>query len=267
MELQRPRCLQQQQRETLFCQNNASIVNLKRAVGDTVSRGLLVTLSGIESSGKSTQLKRLEEDLRGGGRRPPIQVWIRPGYTRNLEALKRLSGSRSSRPAAGEGSPRPFPRRAEGFRSPLRRRLWLSLALIDLIWVFAVQVRYWRAMGRTVICDRYLWDCLVDFRVNFPDDPVERWLLGRALTALTPDPDIAFFLLIPVDESLRRSDTRERRFRESPAVLERRLAEYESQAGGLGWPVLDGRRPVEELAEEIRMGVAQAAGSAGKRGA
>ena len=122
-------------------------------------------------------------------------------------------------------------------------------------------------MGRTVICDRYLWDCLVDFRVNFPDDRVERRFLGRALKTLTPAPDIAFFLLIPVEESLRRSETRERRYRESQSVLDRRLEEYEAQARALGSPVLDGRHSAEELAKEIQLRVAAVRGSAGKRGA
>jgi dTMP kinase len=142
------------------------------------------------------------------------------------------------------------------------KRLWLSLALIDLIWLYGLQVRYWLSRGRTVICDRYLWDCLVDFRVNFPSDAVESGLLGRVLTALAPRPDVAFFLLISVEESLLRSKQRERRFRETEAVLQQRLEEYRTVADQFQWPVLDGQRPVEEVAEEIQSKVAAIAESA-----
>lgn len=228
-----------------------------------MSRALLVCLSGIESSGKSTQLDRLVENARRRGLRP-VCLWTRPGYTRNLEAAKRLVQRLTSARVAGSGSgaagsergPRAYPRRGDGFRSALAKRLWLSLALVDLIWVYGVEVRYWLSRGRTVICDRYLWDCLVDFRVNFPGDDVESGLLGRMLTALTPRPDVAFFLLISVEESLRRSEQRERRFRETEAVLQLRLEEYRTLADEFRWPVLDGQRPAEEVSEEIQSKIA-----------
>jgi thymidylate kinase len=236
-----------------------------------MSRALLICLSGIESSGKSTQIEGLMESARRTGRRP-IHLWTRPGYTRNLEAAKRLArrlaGSRGGgrKVGAAERAPRSYPRRAEGFRGPFQRHVWLSLALIDLIWAYGFQIRLWRAMGRTVICDRYIWDCVVDFRVNFPEDAVESRLLFRLLRALSPTPDAAFFLLLPVAESVRRSQLRERRFREADAVLERRREAYESLALETGWPVLDGRRPAEELAEEIRSRVAAVTESAPQPG-
>ena len=234
-----------------------------------MSRGLLVCLSGIESSGKSSQLKLLMENAYRQGLRP-VHLWTRPGYTRNLEAAKRLvrqlmsarAAGRSSGSSTAERVPRVYPRRGKGFRSALKKRLWLSLALIDLIWVYGVQVRYWLSRGRTVICDRYLWDCLVDFRVNFPSDAVESGFLGRMLTALAPRPDVAFVLLISVEESLRRSKQRERRFRETEAVLQQRLAEYRTVADQFQWPVLDGQRPAEEVAAEIQSKVAAIAKSA-----
>jgi thymidylate kinase len=216
-------------------------------------------LSGLESSGKSTQLKLLMESAHRQGLRP-VYLWTRPGYTRNLETAKRLVRRLTRRSAAGRSSgsstaervQRDYPRRGEGFRSPRLRRLWLSIALFDLIWVYALQVRYWQFRGRTVICDRYLWDCLVDFRVNFPNDAVESGLLGRILTALTPRPDIAFILLISVAESLRRSEHRERKFRETEAVLEQRLEQYRSVADQFQWPLLDAQRPIDEVAAEIQ---------------
>jgi len=219
-----------------------------------VSRGLLISVSGIDSSGKSTQLSRLLEAAQARGERP-VRLWSRPGYTPTLEAAKAsLKRFRSSGAAATntEGAkPRTYPRRAASFRSGLRKRAWLSLALLDLIWWYGVRLRAWRAAGRTVICDRYLPDCWVDFRVNFPDDDVESWLLARALAAVAPRPDAAFLLHIPVEESLQRSLGRDRRFRESAAVLGRRLAVYEALAGESGVAPLDGRRPAEALAREI----------------
>ena len=87
-----------------------------------MSRGLLVCLSGIESSGKSSQLKLLTENAYRQGLRP-VHLWTRPGYTRNLEAAKRLvrqlmsarAAGRSSGSSTAERVPRAYPRRGEGF--------------------------------------------------------------------------------------------------------------------------------------------------------
>lgn len=230
-------------------------------------RGLLICLSGIESSGKSTQLRRLMEYAHAQGLRP-IYIWTRPGYTRNLEACKRfiqslksdarsrgkVEASRSENQVvpAPERKQRDYPRKAERFDSALGRRVWLALSLIDLIIVYGVQVRFRLWRGQTVICDRYLWDGLVDYRNNFPDDAVESGILWRILRATTPRPDVAYFLLISVEESLHRSKSRERGFQDSEAVLQKRLEQYELVAEQFQWPVLDGQRPVDELAEEIR---------------
>ena len=242
-----------------------------------MSRGLLICLSGIESSGKSTQLKRLMAFAHARGLRP-VYMWTRPGYTRNLEAckqfVKRLKagvGSRGKAEARRSENPdvpahqlrqRDYPRRAEGFDSALGRRVWLVLSLIDLIIVYGLQVRYRLWRGQTVVCDRYLWDGLVDYRSNFPDDNVESGILWRILRAMTPLPDVAYLLLIPVEESLHRSKLRQRGFQDSEAVLQKRLEQYQLVAEQIQWPVLDGQRPVDELALEIQSKVAALVGAA-----
>ena len=106
-----------------------------------------------------------------------------------------------------------------------------------------------------IFCDRYLWDCLVDLRINFPNDAVESGLLGRMLVALTPRADIAFFLLISVEESLRRSKQRESKIPETEAVLKLRLEQYQIVADQFQWPVLDAERPIAEVAEKIHQAV------------
>lgn len=217
-----------------------------------MSAGLLICVSGIESSGKSTQLERLERAAADAGERP-IVVWSRPGYTPTLEAVKRTAKRLRGRAEGGppSGTPRVYPRRAAGFRSRLALRAWLGAALLDLIWLYAVRVRLWRAAGRTVICDRYWLDCAVDFRVNFPEQHVESSRLGRILRATAPRPDVALLLELPVADSMRRSEGRERRFRENEEVLEQRFAAYADLARETGTRVIDAQQPPERVAEVI----------------
>lgn len=211
------------------------------------TRGSLITFSGLDGAGKSTQIELLMERLRQDGQ-DPLYVWTRGGYTPLFERLKKLARRlpRRGLPPAGNN-----PQRARAFGKSWVRRLWLTLALLDLLWVWGVQLHWRRWRGRTVVCDRYLWDTLLDLGLNFSQERVDRWWLWRLLARVAPRPDVAFLLLVDVDESVRRSDAKGEPFRDPPEVLARRLAQYRAWAKEGHWHVLDGRRPIPELAAQV----------------
>lgn len=227
------------------------------------AQGLIIALSGIDSSGKSTQREQLADALRARGAEP-VFVWTRPGYGRRTRVLKRTyrrlrrgatkpfaanATARSERSSKGKNR---YPRRAENLPNPVVRRLWLTMALADLLWVYVVQVRWLRARGRAVICDRYLTDALVDFRVYFPDDAVEQRLLGRLLLHFAARPDVAVCLLVPAEESQKRSQLRERKHQDELDVLKVRIGHYRQVCAELGTTVVDGTLPPDRLSKEIR---------------
>lgn len=211
--------------------------------------GKLIVFSGLDGAGKSTQIDLLMEDLQARGQQP-IYLWTRGGYTPTFNALKallrRLSRGRAVPPSGHN------PQRTEALAEVKTRRLWLWIALLDLMWVYGAQVRWWLWCDKSVVCDRYLWDTLVDFRLNFPQEAVEQWWLWRLLVRVTPKPDAAFLLMVPVEESIRRSDTKREPFRDSPAVLAQRLTHYQALAEGGHWLVLDGRHSVHDLASQVK---------------
>jgi thymidylate kinase len=222
-------------------------------------RGQLIALSGVDCAGKTTQRELLFTRL-WFLRRQPVTLWSRAGYTPALEALKRAAGvlrGRKKRPRTGvSAEPSRYPRRAADLGSPLRRWLWLNAALLDLVWVYGVRVRVLRALGRTVICDRYLLDCLVDFRVNFPEDRVEQRWLWRALRTLAVRPDTALCFVIPPERTLERAQQKSRFHRETLEVLERRWRAYRVLSSQLDVEVLDGLRPADEIAGAVWRSVA-----------
>lgn len=208
-----------------------------------------IVFSGLDGAGKSTQIDLLIEHLKSQGHQP-VYLWTRGGYTPLMNSLKdglrRVSGNKAI-PSSG-----PSEQRDKTLARPSIRKVWLHLAILDLIWIYAVKVRMWQSQGKVVVCDRYLDDTLLDFRQNFPQEDVERWLAWRLLRFLSAKADAIFLLLIPVDVSLKRSQQKDEPFPDSPEVLAWRLAEYQKLAQQRHWQILDGCQPLESVAIQIQ---------------
>jgi dTMP kinase len=209
--------------------------------------GLLISFSGIDGAGKSTQIGLLLNHLQRAGKKP-IYIWSRGGYTPLFETVKTLLRRFFGRlmPPSGKN-----PQRTKVLTKPWMSRLWLFLALVDMIWLYGLKIRWLRWRGEVLVNDRYLDDTMIDFRLNFPQMNIKNWWLWKGLSLMSPKPDIAFLLLIPVEESIRRSDLKGEPFKDSPDVLAQRLWYYQSLAQTGNWRSLDGLRPVPELFKEI----------------
>lgn len=216
----------------------------------------LITFSGSDGAGKTTQINLLIDHLREQGQRP-VYLWVRGGYTplfvKAKALLRRAPGGRVV-PPPGQSA-----KRQQALGKSWVRRLWLTVSLLDLMLTYGVLVRWWRRRGRTVVCDRYLWDTELDFQLNFPQEQVATWRLYRLLTKIVPRPSVSFLLLLPVDESVRRSKLKREPFPDTPEVLAARLAFYQETSARWRCQVLDGRRTIAELAAEIREQVAATA--------
>ena len=210
---------------------------------------MLVAFSGIDGAGKSTQTSHLQAYLETQGLKP-VYLWSRGGYTTLFNglksALRRFGGNRLPPPGISE-------RRQAYMQRRWVRCLWLVLSLLDLVRVYGLTIRFWRLLGRPVLCDRYLWDTLIDLRLNFPAENVERWWLWRLLVRLAPQPDVSFLLMIPVEESLRRSQEKDEPFPEPEEGRRRRYAQYQQlQQKGHWSVVIDATKPVDQVWAEIR---------------
>lgn len=208
----------------------------------------LFVFSGIDGAGKTTQIESFLSSLRQAGHRPKL-IWSRGGYTPGVNLLKAMMRRifRRQVPAAGPSS-----QRDAAFLHGGVRRCWLRLAIVDLAFYYGVWIRFLRWTGRTVVCDRYWQDTLLDFQTNFAGENVDRWFLWRLFVRFCPRPSGAILFLIPVDESIQRCQQKDEPFPATPEVLARRHSAYETWAAVGDWHVIDGLRPVEDIAEEIR---------------
>ena len=55
------------------------------------------------------------------------------------------------------------------FKNIFIQYIWIYAAILDLLRIYAFAIRWNLLIGKKVICDRYIWDTLIDFKIMFPE--------------------------------------------------------------------------------------------------
>ena len=205
---------------------------------------MLITFSGMDGAGKSTQIDLLEDKLRQNGFRCK-KIWARGGYTPGFELLKKLVRLILGRSAIPQGK---SAKRTKVISKPAVARVWLILAMLDLIVLYAIYMRFQLILGKKIICDRYVEDTYIDFMLNFPQIDFEKMLLWKVLVFSAPRPTLAILLLLPVAISMKRSKEKNEPYPDSEATLEKRLEQYTSNEAMARYKylVLYGKNSIEQ---------------------
>ena len=198
-----------------------------------------IALSGIDGAGKSTQLELLKAHLENRGD-DVIYLWTRGGNTPGTNAVKALLRKFAGKklPPSGHSEKRDLM-----LSNGLTQRLWLTLAIFDLLRIYGFCIRWWLFLGKSVVCDRYLWDSLIDFKVMFPGINIEQWLLWKILVRLTPVPDKPVLLMIPSQMS---ADRCAQKYDPFPDTPERRILRYDLYSKAPTPPDVKALRPYYE---------------------
>lgn len=208
---------------------------------------MIVTFSGMDSAGKSTQIKLLESSLQRQKIRV-YSVWTRGGYTPGFEILKRFA-----RTLLGKKFP-------ESGKSQARSRvlaktwvayIWLTVAMLDLVIVYGVSIRLRSLLRQVVICDRYLGDTALDFSINYPHIDFEKMLAWKLLCWVTPKPNHSFLLLLSVKTSIARSRKKKEPFPDDFNTLEQRLNLYQYSPWFHGGIKINGEDSINKIKEII----------------
>ena len=210
---------------------------------------MIVSISGLDGAGKSTQIEMLSERLIEDGISTKI-IWARGGYTPIFEKLKKIIRRIGRNKVAPPG---PSLKRKEQLANPLVQKVWLIIAVFDLVLIWGVYARFLSLLGVAVICDRYINDTLLAFRRNFPRSNIENSVYWYFLRFIIPKPDSAFLLWVPVDVSEERSKLKNDPFPDSRETLIWRLESYQDKAifPEAEYKLLDGRLALKNIADEI----------------
>jgi thymidylate kinase len=195
-------------------------------------RGMIVSLSGIDGSGKTVHVRSLERAFATADTLTST-YWSRFGSS----ARKSGFGRRGAEEVKISDTATSLARRRRRLAHPAVRFGWLTYNLAQLVLRYNVVVRLRSLFGRVVICDRYVYDAVVEICASLPENPgLSRWA-ERVLTRLCPRPDVAWLLDVPAELSVERQAD-ENRSTASREELSRQRSTYVALARTYGLRVV-----------------------------
>lgn len=248
----------------------------RRARSRLPQRTQVVSVSGLDGAGKSSQASALRDTLDELGV-AVAREWMPLGHARRHRAIRTLRNSAEAAlrlvgrfsvgstqidgPATVARDETDSPR---GTISPAKRLREKSM-IVTHSWATVVAVhqglqhriavlRHFRS-GKIVIFDRYTLDAASQLRFFYGSKHrfrFQKWLICR----ISPKPRRSYLLAVPPEVVLRRKDDMQYTLDE----LDEQAALLSEEAVRLAIPQLDGTRPAEELSEEIARGVWSVAG-------
>jgi thymidylate kinase len=216
---------------------------------------VVVSLSGLDGSGKSTQARMLVDAFNRIGVESAIE-WAKLGEDRRLWSVRRVGvrlfdiGRRTSvrRPPVEVRSEGADTTEGVAISGSSTSTAWAAVVLASNVWTYRRQVRRYTGRVTFLVYDRYVLDSAVHLRWRYRVDGRAAEVLTAALVRLSPRPIRAFYLQMPPDAAQRRK-------MEDPLDVLRQQAEHYQEAlattAGSEVVALDGTRPAEELATTI----------------
>ncbi|MDI3488524.1 MAG: hypothetical protein PWR26_1241 [Methanosarcinales archaeon] len=206
-----------------------------------MSKGSLICFTGIDGSGKSTLAEMLvgRMDAEGMEVRYVHNVYNSLLLRPIMELMKRTvfkGKTISENYWAFEST------RNELFEKPLLSTLYKYAVLLDYIAQTVFSVKMPLIMGKNVVCDRYVYDVIVNLAVELHLSREETKRLARWCFRVLSKPDVLFLLDVPEDVAYKRKD-------DVPSIeyLRERKRVYMDVAEDGGIIRLDGTKSVDEL--------------------
>jgi hypothetical protein len=204
----------------------------------TMTRPRFIYVTGADGTGKSTQARLLIDHLRSRGIQC-LHLWLRFPFFFSLPLLVYARWRGYSWYEADGGVRHGYWdfRNSWGLRVFLPWVLFVDAALAALRRVY---IPLW--LGSTLVCERFVWDMLVDLAVAFDDGDIHSRLPGRLYMHLLPRDTVV--ILLDLDTGTirgRRADL------QADRRLEARLQAFRNMAFIYSIPVLSSRISIEEV--------------------
>jgi len=202
-------------------------------------KNMLVSFSGIDGTGKTTQINKLVNRFKG--------MMIPAQYGRCLWSPK------VSYPLMGVLFVLKGWRRKDYRKSRILRKVWNYIVILDFLYIYFFNIKKHLLVGKTVFCDRYVYDLIA----TLMHDGLYNESASKILLKLAPQPDLVFMLDIPADVSdSRKDDTQgwldERKVEEGALeYLEIMRENFMAISKSLNIPIINATKGIDEMHEEF----------------
>jgi len=188
----------------------ALIDGIHAYLGITKQKPMLIALSGLDGSGKSSYGSAIERSFEACGFKTEY-IWARPGSTHIFRKMKDIFSKTKVISEFSEDAESPcnnFFRTNQIFRNKWIMLFWQITSLIDFCIYYNLKI--WSAVlsKKIVICDRYILDASVDLYTYSNDKHISPINI-KLFLKLLPKADKVIFLDVSPEVALERSKGKE----------------------------------------------------------
>ena len=207
---------------------------------------MIVSFSGIDSAGKSTQVELLSQYCREKGISAK-RIWSKARGTPGVIFLKSIV-----RRDKGMDEAEKTEYRNSIYADGKKAKILYVLSLLDLCWYWGI---YYRILGWTkkiLICDRYLWDTYIELKYDFENIEIDHSSLWSFVKFCTPKPKISFVFVVPPEVSAERDRQKDADGIESVERKKQKIDTYlDCIKKGCWTNEMNGMKSVEALHNEV----------------